>query len=113
MPSNAVAKLTVTLVEAVNPLDKTEMFAVPVATAVTTPLPVTVATVGVSEVQLADVRLCVEPSVYVPTAVSFWVDPTATVGVEGVMVIEASGTDGVTVRVATVESGTALPPAQP
>jgi hypothetical protein len=62
-----------------------EIFAWPAVTLVTNPLAETVATAEFEEDQLAEgVTFVVEPSLYVPVAVSWWVCPTMSVTVAGV-----------------------------
>jgi len=67
------------------------MVAVPMPTAVTSPVGVTVATAGAEEMKVeVDVRLAVEESLYVPVTVSCCVPARLSVFVPGVTAIETS-----------------------
>jgi hypothetical protein len=67
------------------------MVAVPMATPVTSPELLTVATEEAEELHVTVlVRLAVCPSEYLPVAASCWVSPTARVGLAGVLAIEES-----------------------
>jgi len=75
------------------------MVAEPVATAVARPLPLTVATDGLDEVQKTClVRSWLVPSEYMPDAVNCWMAPTGTLGLAGVTDMEDRIAE-VTVRV--------------
>ena len=74
------------------------MVAVPGETAVARPLPSTVATAVLDELQVTCVVIpLVVPSEYVPEAVNCWVFPTGTLGLAGVIDME-DRVAGVTVR---------------
>ena len=70
-------------------LEVAVMVVVPAATAVTTPLLLTVATDGLEEVQVtcADISMLV-PSEYEPVAANCWVLPAGTLGLSGVTTIQ-------------------------
>jgi hypothetical protein len=107
-------KMTVSGTDAVIPWKLAEIFADPAPTAVAAPVAATVATLGVSDAHVTEaVIFCVDPSVYVPVALNVCVCPTERLDVVGAMEIDESGTDGVTVSVAVLDKGSAVPPAHP
>jgi hypothetical protein len=94
------AAVTVNVAEPWIVPDVAVIVAVPFATLVASPPPLTVAIVAADEVQVAVlVRFCVVPLLYVPVAVNCCVYPAATDAVPGVTAIEAN-TGAVTVNVA-------------
>jgi hypothetical protein len=81
-----VAEFTVKVVFPEILPEAAEMIAVPAATAVARPLPLTVATDVFEEVQVACVVISLlDPSEYDPVAVNCWVTPAGMLGVTGVI----------------------------